>query len=167
MMMMLILKTMMLTCRMGQDFHPWTTSQGSDNSPSLESWKCHCHCHHCHHYDGDDVDDDLDGDDDVDDDDDDDNLVLHGKDAVPPVTPSTVDPGEPDFQNFQSISYRNNLQSWSEIFQSVNRNISQLWQKYLTTLMVKFHNLDQKYFTALMEIFHSLEGNIWNLRAIL
>ena len=51
--------------------------------------------------DGDDADDD-DGDDDdgYDDDGDDDDLVLQGRDAVPPVTPSTVDPGDPDIQYF-------------------------------------------------------------------
>ena len=48
---------------------------------------------------------------------------MHGKDAVPPVTPSTVDTGEPDFHNFQSINYENISQYWSKIFQSVNRKI--------------------------------------------
>ena len=33
-----------------------------------------------------------------DDDDDDDHLVLQGRDAVPPVTPSTVDTGDPAFK---------------------------------------------------------------------
>ena len=35
-----------------------------------------------------------------DEDGDDDDLVLQGRDAVPPVTPSTVDPGDPDIQYF-------------------------------------------------------------------
>ena len=39
-------------------------------------------------------------DDDDDDDDDDDHLVLQGRDAVPPVTPSTVDEGDPAFKIF-------------------------------------------------------------------
>ena len=100
----MILRMAKLTCRRGQDFHPWTTSPGSDNSPSLESWECHRHNHHHSHTwndddDGDDDDGDYDDDgaDDDDDYDDDDDLVLQGKDAVPPVTPSTVDPGEPSF----------------------------------------------------------------------
>ena len=55
---------------------------------------CHYHHHHSHTWTDDVDDDDDDGDDD---DDEDDDLVLQGKDAVPPVTPSTVDPGEPSF----------------------------------------------------------------------
>ena len=32
-----------ITCRKGQDFHPWTTSQELDSSPSRESWNIFYH----------------------------------------------------------------------------------------------------------------------------
>ena len=89
------------------------------------------------------------------------DLVLQGKDAVPPVTPSTVDPGEPELGSIMM-----------EIFHNLDETISHsLWidfaWKYLQKILEICLILDvptlMDSFIIMMKIFHNLDKNISEL----